>query len=227
MSVLRQFTIRSRLVGLAAVSLLALVVSSSVGLWAAARLTTLSGDVFATKDVVADVLPPPLFLIEMRLVISQMFEKTMTPAEAKGEVARLVKEHDARVDYWHSHPVPGFDPQVIERQYDASRRFMGAASALVDKAAGADVDSLRDELPPLDKLFRAHRGAVDQTVSVAGKLADDTIRTFGIVIGTSRMLLWTTLVVAALCTALLCLGDPLDPAAAGLVDRRGAPRGRG
>ncbi|MDY0749132.1 methyl-accepting chemotaxis protein [Paucibacter sp. R3-3] len=203
MSVLRQFTIRSRLVGLAAVSLVALVVSSSVGLWAASRLTTLSGDVFATKDVVADVLPPPLFLIEMRLVISQMFEKTMTPAEAKTQVARLVKEHDARVDYWRGHPVAGLDPQVLERQYDSSRQLMAAATALVDKAVSADVDSLRDQLPPLDKLFRVHRAAVDQTVSVAGKLAEDTINIFGAVVETSRVLLWTTLVVAALCTALL------------------------
>ena len=128
MSALRKFTIRSRLVGLAAVSLIALVVSASVGLWAASRLTTLSQDVFATKDVVADVLPPPLFLIEMRLDISRMFEKTMTPSEAKREVARLVKEHDARVAYWREHPVSGLDVQVLERQYDSSRRFMAAAS---------------------------------------------------------------------------------------------------
>ena len=223
MSIMRSFTVRSRLISLAALSLVAVLLSASVGLWSASRVTSLGRSVFETKDVVADVFPPPLYLIELRLVVSRLFERTLSPAEARKEFDRLVKEHDERVVYWREHPVGGFDAQVLEKQHVSSRNFINAASTLIDDAGKADIDSLRNKLPKLNELFLAHRAAVDNTMAVATKGADDAIASFDRVIVASRTLLWATLIVSSLCTALLfylVIRSILQPLAASIESVR-------
>ncbi|MCH7343804.1 methyl-accepting chemotaxis protein [Pelomonas sp. CA6] len=200
---LRRLRVSTRLGVLAALSVLAVLLAASVGLWAASRLTTLSENVFTTKDLVADVLPPPLYLIEMRLVVSRVMEKTLAPEEGRKALERLGKEHDDRVAHWRKNPVTGVDPQLLERQAESSRRFIEAATHALTQAQQQGVEAAAGELPALDRLYLAHRGEVDRTVEAASREADDAIAQFGAVIRTSRALLWITLAAASLCTALL------------------------
>ena len=204
-SMLRQLQVSTRLGLLALVSLLAVTVSSAVGLWAANRLTALSGEVIQTKDIVADVLPPPLYLIEARLVVSQALEGMLAPADAERELQRLASEHDARQRYWTTHPIEGMDAQLLARQYEAAHAFMAAAQALVEKAGRGEGRPPSAQVQAMHELYVAHRAAVDQTVQVASALAEHSIQGLGDVIGTSQYLLWVTLGVTTLCTALLFL----------------------
>ena len=204
-SMLRRIQVSTRLGLLALMSLIAVVVSSGVGLWAASRLTTLSGEVIQTKDVVADVLPPPLYLIESRLVVSQTLEGMLAPEEAARELQRLAAEHDARERYWTEHPIAGLDPRLLGEQYEAAHRFMAAATQLVEEAGQKNHRATEDEVRAMHALYTAHRAAVDRTVKVASALAERSIEQLGVVIDTSRLWLWATLGVATLFTALLFL----------------------
>ena len=85
----RNVGVGTRLGMLALVSGLAVATAAAVGLWASSRITTLGERVIESKDVVADVLPPPLYLIEARLVVSQAIDGSMSPAEARRELQRL------------------------------------------------------------------------------------------------------------------------------------------
>ena len=53
------------------------------GYWAQDRMDRSASEVFVSKDVVADILPPPMYLIEMRLVLSQALEGTLPSKEAQ------------------------------------------------------------------------------------------------------------------------------------------------
>ena len=59
------------------------------------------------------MLPPPLYLIEMRLVLSQGVEGTLPPDRVKTEVARLAGEYDTRVRYWQRHPPYGLQARLL------------------------------------------------------------------------------------------------------------------
>lgn len=44
---------------------------------------------FVTKDVTADILPPPMYLIELRLVLSQGVKGTLRWRRFRAEAARI------------------------------------------------------------------------------------------------------------------------------------------
>ena len=64
------------------------------------RLVSSAEAAFVGKDVVADILPPPLYLVEMRLVLSQAVEGTITTEEAIKSHERLLNEYQQRMAFW-------------------------------------------------------------------------------------------------------------------------------
>jgi methyl-accepting chemotaxis protein len=200
----RKVRVGTRLGVLALLSGVAVAMAAAVGLWAASRITTLGDKVIESKDMVADVLPPPLYLIEARLVLSQAVEGLMASGDARRELQRLAAEHDAREAYWRGHPVEGLSPQLLAEQYEAAHRFMTAADALLEGVGDATVLQGRmADLQAVHALYLAHREAVDRTVKVASALGDRAIADLNAVITTSREGLWATLVLATLASGLL------------------------
>ena len=107
------------------------------------------------KDVTADILPPPMYLIEMRLVLSQAIEGTMPRERASAEVDRLEKEDAARVDHWTAHPPHGLESKLLGAQHEAAGRFIVQARQVL-AAGGGDVRAQR----LLDRLLLQRRGAL-------------------------------------------------------------------
>lgn len=205
----RRVSVRTRLGLLALVSGLAVATAAAVGLWASVRITTLGDRVIESKGMVADVLPPPLYLIEARLAVPQAFDGSMTPAQARRELGRLSAEHDARESYWRQHPVEGLPQELLTEQYDAAHRFMAAAADLI--AGVNDTTELQTRSASLRSVhasYLAHRAAVDRTVQVAAALGDQAIQDLNGVISTSRVGLWATLMTATLVTVLLSWLSP-------------------
>lgn len=187
---LRKTTIKTRLAGLAAIALSAVVMCAALAMWSSARLTDYSERVFVSKDVVADILPPPLYLIEMRLVVSRLFEKNLDPAAAKQEIERLAKEYDERIAYWNVHPLHGLERKLLGPQHEHGQKFIAAARALAAKAASTkNIDDLRSELAALHLIYEQHRAGVDLTVAEGNKFAADEIANFGQTVSTTRHLI--------------------------------------
>lgn len=201
----RQVQVGTRLGALTLMSVLATMLAAAVGLWSAGRLTTLGAEVIQSKDMVADVLPPPLYLIEARLVVSQAVEGLMSPPEARRELERLASEHDARERYWRANPVDGVPAHLLSAQYDTAHRFITAAHALLDDSLRGDSAERGERMRQLHALYLEHRGAVDKTVQVSSALAERAIGDLTAVIATSRHLLWVTLIVTPLSIGLLSL----------------------
>ena len=82
-------SLRHMLWTLIASGIVAISVLMSVSLWGADSAATAANKAFVAKDVTADILPPPLYLIELRLVLSQAVEGSLAADTAAAEAARL------------------------------------------------------------------------------------------------------------------------------------------
>ena len=200
---LRQLTVKTRLAGLTAICLSAVLTCALVGWWSSAKLTELSQRVFVSKDVVADILPPPLYLIEMRLVVSRMFEKSLEPAAAAVQVERLAKEYEGRIEYWKANPPFGLERLLMGTQHEEGQKFIAAVRSVVGKASTEGVDGLRGELSQLHALYEQHRGGVDATVVEGNQFAATEIDRFGAVVSSARAIIVITLVVVAVILVVL------------------------
>jgi hypothetical protein len=87
--------------------------------WSSQRMQAQARQVFVAKDVTADVLPPPMYLIEARLVLSQALEGTLAPADASRGFDALFDAYGARVEYWRTHPPYGLERELLGEQHEA------------------------------------------------------------------------------------------------------------
>ncbi len=153
--------------GVIAASLLA-----GTALWGVHDGTSAAQRTFVAKDVTADILPPPLYLIELRLVLSEALEGTLTPQEAMTQADRLRHEYEDRVRYWTDHPPYGLEKQLLGEQHAAGQRFLSDARDVLHTLAtqGREVASKR--LAAAHSSYLAHRAGVDKTVAASTRFAD-------------------------------------------------------
>jgi methyl-accepting chemotaxis protein len=131
---------------------------------------------FVSKDLTADVLPPPMYLIELRLVLSKALEGGISAAVAQQESARLKKEYEDRVAYWKEHPPYGLEQQLLGAQHEAAVAFLEGSAKLLQTVSKGDLDAARAELKGVDQLFDKHREGVDATVKASVAFAENAIQ---------------------------------------------------
>jgi methyl-accepting chemotaxis protein len=160
----------------------ALCVASVQALLAVGSLKSLGDQatrVYVAKDVTADILPPPMYLIEMRLVASQALEGTMPLAAARSEVARLESEYLARVAYWNANPPFGLESDLLGAQHAAAGRFTDAVgSQFLPALEAGDVAGARAALASAHALYLQHRAGVDATVRSSTAFAGESMTVF-------------------------------------------------
>ncbi|WP_318023258.1 methyl-accepting chemotaxis protein [Paucibacter sp. DJ1R-11] len=134
---------------------------------------------FVAKDVVADILPPPMYLIELRLVLSQAVEQTLSPEQALAELQRLQGEYLARQDYWTSKPPYGLEKQLLGEQHRLALKLMEhARTEVLEPLRRQDADAARGGLKKAHAIYQEHRLAVDQTVTVSNQFAAEAMASF-------------------------------------------------
>jgi methyl-accepting chemotaxis protein I, serine sensor receptor len=136
-------------------------------------------EVFVSKDVVADILPPPMYLIELRLVLSQAVEGSMPATEAQRQVNRLADEYQQRVRHWRAHPPYGLEQRLLGRQHEAGEIFIREALAkVIAPLLAGDATAARQALPVVHALYLAHRAGVDETVIEGQRFATASLAAF-------------------------------------------------
>ena len=181
-------SIKSVLLLFLAVFVVAMLMLHASARWSGQRLQAQARQVFVAKDVTADVLPPPLYLIEARLVLSQALEGTLAPAAAVRGFDALVEAYRARVEHWRSHPPYGLERELLGAQHEAAQRFFEAARTQVLQPLGdGRLDAARAALPAVQAHYEAHRRGVDRTVERSNAFAEENITGFdGIVAANDR-----------------------------------------
>ena len=173
-------SVRWSLLSIGLAGAVAAVVVLAQALWSFRALHESAEEAMVAKDVVADILPPPMYLIETRLVLSQAIEQTLTAQDAAKRFDQLVADYGSRVDYWKANPPFGLEAQLLGQQHTTALAFIAAArSQVLERLLAGDLPAARANLPAVHALYLAHRGGVDRTVDAGSAFAEDRIQRFG------------------------------------------------
>nr|WP_295081934.1 methyl-accepting chemotaxis protein [uncultured Roseateles sp.] len=134
---------------------------------------------FVAKDVVADILPPPLYLIELRLLLSEAVEGSVGIEQAMQDLQRLQSEYQARVQYWTSQPPYGLEKQLLGEQHQLAEKMLEQArSQVLDPLKKQDAEAAKAGLQKLHQIYQQHRRAVDNTVKAGNTFAEEATQSF-------------------------------------------------
>ena len=131
-----------------------------------------------SKDLIADILPPPEYIIESYLVCLQMANLGDADGGAREALAKRLRalkdEYDARHTYWSGQTLPGqMGPLMLERAHAPALAFYATAfDALVPALARHDKDAAAAALARLGGLYETHRKVIDEVVQLATRQSE-------------------------------------------------------
>lgn len=184
---MRHLTFKAKLTGLVGLSIFGLALFGFFSLKTLQEVKV-NGPVYArivqTKDLVADILPPPEYILEAYMVTLQMLEES-DAAELNKLVERgrvLQKDFEDRHAFWIGDLAPGnMRDTLIRTSYEPARQFFQVRDgelvpALLAGKREAAQEIFRRRLTPL---YQQHRAAIDQVVVLAtdaGKADEEVAR---------------------------------------------------
>ncbi|MCE7030602.1 methyl-accepting chemotaxis protein [Jiella avicenniae] len=156
---------------------IAIAVSGAVS-WLEFRQVSVGGPIYGeiieSKDLLADILPPPNYVIEAFLDATLAHQDRLAPEDAARRLVILKDQYGDRIAHWQTSAMPanikGFVQQsdaivqpfwrTIEQRFLPALRQQDAAAA----------DAAYEEI---DELYRKHRAVIDQLVEAANALSAD------------------------------------------------------
>jgi hypothetical protein len=138
----------------------------------------LYADVVRGKDAVADVLPPPEYIIESYLIAHEVVGQTSDGArrDLLDRVRQLQKDYETRHAFWLAEPLPvALKRALVVESYEPARRFYRVhdgpfTSAVLSGDMTTAATLLRG---PLRQEYEQHRTAIDHVVEGANRFAAD------------------------------------------------------
>lgn len=154
------------------------------------------------KDVVADILPPPLYLVESQLIAKTLLEDK--PGDNKPLITRLRElknDYDARNHYWTQNQ--DITPLVKQFLLGEQRKFADSwwtemNEKFMPAIERGDRNSAQSSMNNLENDYAQHRRAVDATVKSASQFADQTFEDLGRVNDETTLILVTVALLGAL-----------------------------
>lgn len=128
--------------------------------------------IIAGKDLVADALPPPIFIIEAYLEASLLIHDLSRAAEAKTQVARLRKDFEDRQKHWQSQPLSNDVAMALKgpAEVAATQFFDHFATMLLPAAEKGDKAGAERAFNELSEHFQSHRMGVEGVVAASNSL---------------------------------------------------------
>lgn len=134
-------------------------------------------DIVRSKDLVADILPPPEYIIESYLVAHELLRATTPDARAKliQQGGALRKEYEKRHTFWiGALPDDAMKQQLVAASYLPVKQFYAVfdkdfVPALQNGQSGKAEQILQG---PLTKAYEAHRTVIDSVVKLANAQGD-------------------------------------------------------
>jgi len=173
-----RLTISGQLWLLAWLVSLLLLASAMLGGYAMRSVSDAAVRMEQGKDLVADILPPPLYIIEANLVT-----KSLPDAEGAerqrllDKLGALKNDYDTRNRYWEaSDMAPAVKASLLgEQRKQADLWWREASERFVPAVQRGDRETAHAILKTLDFYYEAHRKGVDATVKIGTQYSDDAL----------------------------------------------------
>ena len=124
------------------------------------------------KDLVADILPPPAYVIEAYLVTRLALDAPDTVGEAKARIAKLHEEYSQRHAFWTDAPLPAdLKRDMVEASHAEVQRFWAEVEGdFLPALERGDADAARASMGEVAAAYAAHREVVDRMVAAANDM---------------------------------------------------------
>ncbi|TAN67191.1 MAG: PAS domain-containing protein [Methylobacter sp.] len=122
------------------------------------------------KDLIADILPPPEYIIESYLLTLQLSQAT-DPAEIDALTARfktLKKDYESRHSYWLGQSLEQeLHTPLLQVSYQAAQEFYTEAEQhFLPAIQAGDRNGALDSLQKMRPTYEQHRAAIDKVVQL-------------------------------------------------------------
>jgi methyl-accepting chemotaxis protein len=136
-------------------------------------------DIISNKDIVADILPPPLYIIESLLMAYRLESALSVDERARilSNMKRLAGDYDARQKYWtevlQDSPIK---TELTQTSAKPAMQFFEVVRGDLERAAQAgDLEAVRRVIrSDLEPLYLLHRQSIDRAVDLANKQSKET-----------------------------------------------------
>ena len=166
------------------------------------------------NDLVADILPPPEYVIEAYLEATLALQDPSTVAARRDRLAQLKKDYDERRDFWSKSDLdPAIKAKLVEKSHGEVQRFW----TLVDQSflpalAKGDTAAAAKSYADITTAYTAHRAVIDDIVKQTN---DENAATEAE--ATSRVQLFTTIVWSISAFVFIVFGAGLAGIAKGVI----------
>ena len=205
-----RFSVLQQIVFLAFISVTGLVVLS-VAAFSVLHQVKVTGPVYREivqgKDLVADILPPPEYIIESYLVVLQAGHETDSGKlpQYLERFKKLKGEFDERHLYWQKELPEGEIKQIlVESSYQPANAFYAAAlNEFFPALAGGDRGKADQAVVKLAGLYETHRKQIDRLVTLTDAKEESIEKqTAGMLVSYTALMLGLCILVIAGCVVL-------------------------
>jgi methyl-accepting chemotaxis protein len=118
------------------------------------------------NDLVADILPPPEYVIESYLEATLALNNPSEVATRRDRLAQLKKEYDERREFWLKSDLdPAIKAKLVQDSHREVQRFWTAIEqTFLPALAKGDVAAARKSYSEITAAYLAHRGLIDEIV---------------------------------------------------------------
>lgn len=139
------------------------------------------------KDIVADILPPPLFLVEAQLMAEQLYhDKDKEPKYAR--LKELKTEYDTRNRYWESTPnIPTQLKQTLlgAQRQQADQWWKELEDHYIPAIKEGDIKTMDLAMERLDQQYELHHEALEKTVKISSQYSNETLANLNQTVGST------------------------------------------
>ncbi len=161
------------------------------------------------NDLIADILPPPEYVIEAYLEATLALREPETVAARTERLAQLRKDYDERREYWRKSDVAPDLKMLLLEKSDAKTFWNVAQGELIPAIAAKNLSLAEASYKKLQSAYSEHRAVIDQIVK---KATDDNtaLEATAAAMNTNfGMMVWSVSAVVILVLALGILGIAL------------------
>jgi methyl-accepting chemotaxis protein len=157
------------------------------------------------NDLVADILPPPEYVIEAYLEATLALRDPTTLAEHRERLVQLKKDYDERRDFWSKSDLdPAIKTMLVEKSDAEVMKFWTTIEqGLLPALAEGNAETAARSYAGVTVAYKAHRAIIDEIVKTTNDANAATEASATSTVGILSIAVWS---VSALVVLIICAG---------------------
>ncbi|WP_172275022.1 methyl-accepting chemotaxis protein [Caulobacter sp. RHG1] len=129
------------------------------------------------QTFIADILPPPLYLVEALLTAHRGPDELDRAAEIEKKLKSLKQDYDSRREYWRENPLSDELLQSLNKSDVEVQKFWKVIdSQFIPALRVGDTTQMDAAISDLSMHYQAHRLVIDEMAIQAQRIADEKIQ---------------------------------------------------